>query len=272
MANDPFTALAEMLPDEFSKKMLAGAIAALQAQNPLRAHHFATSIRELIGYILHKLGPDAQVEAAIWFKKVEDRPTRRQRATFAIQGGMSDALVESLGIDTADMQKELSDAIGELNKHTHVREDTLLEDAAEIDAFATGAGSAVLGFFTTIEDLRSVLADSAIHSLGSAIFEKFIETTVDDLDILSTHTQIEGLQVDNVEVRAIGLDTITYTVEGTVYVQLVWGSGSDFDRGDGATYFDSFPFTCGVIGSVQKLSEFSEADDLNVDTSSWYED
>jgi len=272
MSSDPFSALAEILPDAFSKTMLAGAVAALQADNPLRAHHFATSIRELIGYLLHKLGPDEQVVTAPWYKKEEDRPTRRQRATFAIQGGMSDALVESLGIDISEMQKQLSDAIGELNKHTHVREDTLLQDAAQIEEFAIGAGTAVLSFLTTIEELHTAVAESAVHTLGSGIFEKFIETTVDDLDILSTHTQVEGIQVDNVEVGTIGLDTISYAVEGTVYVQLVWGSGSDFDRGDGATHSDSFPFTCGVVGSVETLTAFSGVSNLNVDTSSWYED
>ena len=154
---------------------------------------------------------------------------------------MTNALVESLGLDISDMQKQLSDAMGELNKNTHVREGTLLQDQAAINSFAANAGTAVGAFFDTIDELRTVLGDCAVHTIGSGVFEKFIETTVDDLDILSTHTQIEGVQVEDAKVVSIGLSTILYQIEGTVYVQLVWGSGSDFDRGDGATLSEIVP-------------------------------
>lgn len=184
---------------------------------------------------------------------------------------MSNDLVESLGIDIGEMQTTLTDAVTDLNKYTHVREDTLLQDADAISEFAFKAGSAVLEFFTTIQDLRTVVADHAVHTLGTGIFEQFIESTVDDLDILSTHTQIEGVQVNDIDIASIGLQAIRYTVEGTVYVLLVWGSGSDFDRGDGATFSDSFPFSCEVEGSIETLDRLSDVSNVNVDTSSWYE-
>lgn len=110
MALDPFIDLERRLPDQFSRTVLAGAIAALRSDNPLRAHHFATSIRELIGHILHTLAPDASVVKADWYRAEDNKPTRRQRATYAVQGGMSDSRVEALGFDIADMHKQLSDA------------------------------------------------------------------------------------------------------------------------------------------------------------------
>jgi molybdopterin converting factor small subunit len=271
MSSNPFSELVPRLPDEFSKTLLAGAIGALKADNPLRAHHFATSIRELISRLLHIMAPDDLVMLAPWYRAEADRPTRRQRATFAVQGGLTDAIVESLGVDISDMQKRLKDTVVALNKNTHVREDTLLKDQDTIEAFATNAVSAVLSFFDTIDELRTVLGDGAVQVVGPGVFEEFIETTVDDLDILSTHTQIEGVQVDDARVVSIGLHTIQYKIEGTVYVQLVWGSGSDFDRGDGATQSEAFPFTCSVEGSLEKLDQLSCVSELEVDTSSWFE-
>lgn len=271
MPNDPLSDLAPRLPDDFSRTLFAGAAAALKADNPLRAHHFATSIRELIGHLLHTLAPDDLVTQAPWYRAEEERPTRRQRAMFAVQGGLSDALVESVGLDTSEMQSALSNAFKELHKNTHVREGTLLQDQDAIDAFAENACTAVIIFLDMIDELRTLLGNSAVHTIGPGVFERFIESTVDDLDILSTHTQIEGVQIEAVEAASIGLNVIRYTVAGTVYVTLVFGSGSDFDRGDGATLSESFPFTCLVEGSVEKFDQLTEISDLDVDTSSWFE-
>lgn len=268
---DPFVALAKMLPDEFSQTLLAGAAASLCSDNPVRGHNFAATLRELIGHLLHKLAPDELVTKAPWYKTEADKPTRRQRATFAVQGGMSDKMVESLGLDITDMRNALIGAVDELSKYTHVRADTLLSDQQQIEEFATRAGLAVLEFFRTIEDFRTVLADTALGALGTDIFEKFIESSVDDLDILSTHTQVQSVDVETVDISSIGLAVIQYKVEGMVNVQLVWGSGSDHDRGEGATHSDSFPFSCTVEGSVEKLSEFTHVTLPEVDTSSWFE-
>jgi len=263
--------LRSAIPDNFSRTLLDGAVDVLNSENPIRAHLFATAIRELLGHILHTRAPDDAVKAAPWYIEEESRPTRRQRATFAIQGGMSNELVNQLGLDASDMQKVLADAVANLNKRTHVRQGTVLQDPTEIAAFASEAGSAVLEFLSTIDEMRSIVADSVILTVSNDVFSKFLEETVDDIDILSTHTQVEGVQVDHVEVSQIGVESIHYRAEGTVYVNLVYGSGSDHDKGDGATIADSFPFTCELSGSVTNLSEITDVSDLQVDTNSWFE-
>ena len=272
-ASKPLDQLRSILPDAFSLTLLDSAINVLGSKNPIRAHLFATAIRELLGHILYSKAPDNAVMAASWFVKEgeEERPTRRQRATFAIQGGMTAELVEQLGVDASDMQKNLGAAVTQLNKRTHVREDTVLHDPDEITAFADEVGSAVLDFLATIDEMRSIVADSVMHTVSADVFSKFLEETVDDIDILSTHTQVEGVQVDHVEVSSIGVDSIEYSAEGTVYVTLIYGSGSDHEKGDGATIADNFPFTCNLSGSITNLTEITDVSDLEVDTSSWFE-
>jgi hypothetical protein len=232
--------LRNAVPDNFSRTLLDGAVNVLASDNPIRAHLFATAIRELLGHILQTKAPDDAVKAAPWYIGEENRPTRRQRATFAIQGGMPNELVDQLGLDASDMQKDLTDAVEKLNKRTHVREGEVLQDPVEIEAFTSQAGSAVLEFLSTIDEMRSIVADAVIHTESNEVFSKFLEETVDDIDILSTHTQVEGVQVDHVEVSQIGVDTIQYRAQGTVYVQLVCGSGSDHEKGDGTIIADSF--------------------------------
>lgn len=265
MSDDSFSALGSTLPDDFSRTLLTSAIETLNSTNALRAHHFATTVRELVTHVLHTLGPDGEVTNASWYRAEAEKPTRRQRATYAVQGGMSDAVVDSLGVDRNDMQTALRDAFEALNKYTHVREGTLLTSQEDIDAFAAQAKDAVVGFFDTITNLRAVLADTAIQALGTDIFEKFIETSVDDLDILSGQTRVEGVEVDRVEIKSIGLHSIQYRIEGTVYVELNWGRGDD-----AASMSDNYPFTCDVEGDLENIKEFSTVSNIEVDNSSWF--
>ncbi len=265
MSDEAFSGLAKTLPDDFSRTLLSSAIDTLASANALRAHHFAATVREMVTHVLHTLGPDDLVMNAGWYKAEAERPTRRQRATYAVQAGMPDAVVAALGIDPADMQTELRDAFEALNKYTHVREGTLLTSQEEIDAFASQAKDAVVALFSTIADLREALAQMAIRELGTDIFEKFIETSVDDLDVLSGQTRVEGVEVDQVEIVSIGLHAIQYSVAGTVYVELNWGRGDD-----GASMSDNYPFTCEVDGGVENIKDFATVSNIQVDNSSWF--
>lgn len=264
-----FDQLWAILPDDFSRTLLDGALEVLQSANPLRAHLYATAMRELLGHTLHTKAPDASVQACSWYIAEGARPTRRQRATFAIQGGMPNAVVDSLGLDASDMQKELTSAVAELNKRTHLRPGTLLNDPQQIAEFAVDTAAAIFEFLTMIADMRTSVAQSLLHTVSNDVFSKFLEETVSEIDILSTHSQVESVDVEQIEVAQIGVDSIAYDAEGTVYVTLVFGSGSDQEKGDGATIAESFPFSCTLQGSVKRLQEISEVSDLDVDTSSW---
>jgi hypothetical protein len=87
MPNDALlTRLRERLPDQFSQDALNDALHVLgQADNKMRAHQFAGTLREFIAHILAVLAPTGEVTRCAWFKqdKNVEGPTRRQRALYA---------------------------------------------------------------------------------------------------------------------------------------------------------------------------------------------
>jgi hypothetical protein len=265
------TALEELLPDDFSKTLLAGGLAVLGSDNPIRAHLFAAALREAVGHLLHSLAPDEDLIQAIWFKKEADRPTRRQRMTYSIQGGIADEMVERLGIDATNMHRDAGRVIAELNKRTHVRPNTLLTDSEEIDAFARDVVDAVIDFLHAIRDMRGAVAEAVVHNASMPVFASFVQESNDMIDLLSTHSFVEQVDVTEVRVLGIGLCEIEYEAEGIVYVELNYGSGSDRARGEGATMRDEYPFKCRMTGAVSDLSDIHDVSEMEVDTSSFYE-
>jgi Predicted pPIWI-associating nuclease len=117
--------LRHRLPDQFSHDALNGALHVLgQADNKMRAHQFASTLRELIGHVLGVLAPTAEVMHCSWFKqdKGVPGPTRRQRALYTCRGGLTDAFLKDiLKLKPGDLHRQFSDAFQELNKRTHVK-------------------------------------------------------------------------------------------------------------------------------------------------------
>lgn len=263
--------LEDNLPDAFSRTLLKGGLEALNSENPIRAHLFATALRELIGHLLHLFAPDQEVSNCGWFRPEAEKPTRRQRATYAIQGGLPDATVSTLGIDPRWLHSEMRDAFAELNKRTHVRVDTVLSDAKEIEDFQRQVLTAVNEFLSTIHELRAELVSSIQSHANSVVFEKLIEETVAEIDLLSTHSLIEHVEVEELEVEEIRAREILYRASGSVIVELNYGSGSDRANDMGATMSEEYPFTCAIEGSVDDLENLLHANDVKVDTSSFYE-
>jgi len=260
-----------VLPDAFSMTVWAGSAAVLQSDNPIGAHLFAAGVRELVGHILHAQAPDDQIVEASWYKALEKRPTRRQRAIFAVQGGLSDETIEALGGETNGMHAVLATAIDDLNKRTHVRPNTLLHDPTQIGAFAEAVVHALLDFLQTISKLRAALGDAVVGHAKWPVFEKALEATIVDIDELATHHTIEGVSIENLQVVRIDAADITYRAEGTIHVELLYGSGSDRERGDGASLSETFPFTCELTGDVHDIESITDVSDIDVDTSAWFE-
>ena len=96
--------LRSKLIDDFSAQVLTGALAVVAVpNNPIRLNQFAAAMRELFGHTLHALAPDANVTKCEWFKRVPttNGPTRRQRAKYATQGGLSDDYIDEIGMHVA---------------------------------------------------------------------------------------------------------------------------------------------------------------------------
>lgn len=268
--------LHEHLPDTFTRSLLDGSIQVLgQTTNPVRAHQFAASLRELFSHCLDTLAPGEAVKACSWFEPDEGakgEPTRKQRALYATRGGLSDEFIEEeLKVDPTTLHKGLGKAFTELNKRAHVRPDTHLDNPAEIELFANSALESLAEVFRTIERFRKQLIGAIEEHLGDEAVNSLLCDTIQSVDELATHHTIEGVSVGSARVVDITFNTVRYRVKGSIDVELQWGSNSDLRRGDGATLDQSFPFSCEILASVGAPFEFdSDETAVLVDTSEWY--
>lgn len=277
--------LAPQLPDEFARLVLEGSIrVAWDNGNPIRVNLFAAGLRELVTYVLHEAAPDEQVRRCIWFKEdanlkakretegkdLEPRVTRRQRMTYATQGGLSDKLLVGLGVDISAAHRELAGVFDRLNKLTHVRPGTRITADADVVDFMDEALKAVLAFYETLASCRSEVGDAVAEGANDSALASLTETVVQELDELSTHTFVEEVEVEEVSVTAITADSVSFEASGTVHVTLNYGSGSDFRRGDGASMPDSYPFSLSLEAPTRDIHRL-KAGRPRVDNSSFYE-
>jgi hypothetical protein len=83
--------------DQFSAWVIDGALRAFGSDdNPLRLNFFSTAMRILFEHIMDKRSPENEVVKTTWFKpeRKDGKPTRGQRVTFAIQGGLGGSFVK----------------------------------------------------------------------------------------------------------------------------------------------------------------------------------
>lgn len=242
--------------------------------NPLRLSNYAYAARELSRHLLHRLAPDEEVRACIWYKCDPARPgqvTRAQRAQYAIQGGLSEDYVRDvLDIDIDDVKRRLTKAIDDLSKFTHIEESVFALPEHIVDAHVASAEAALDNLCGTIHTCHKELIDALSERIDDAIVDSTLRETILEIDELSTHHSIEEVYTDDVKIIRISADRIQLLAEGGIGVELQWGSGSDRARGDGAEISESFPFTCNLSCPVDDPHNVdADEDSLVVDTSSW---
>ncbi|MDH6265399.1 hypothetical protein M2360_000780 [Rhizobium sp. SG_E_25_P2] len=278
--------LAAGLPDEFSRTVLAGSLGvAWDSANPIRANLFAAGIREAVTYVLHFLAPDEAIKACGWYKtyrekqkkigertKIEfkDQPTRVHRMVYATQGGIPDKALEELGVDIGDAHKKLRFVVDELSKYTHVRPGTLIQGDDKVVVFMEDTLGAMIRFLTVVSDVRAAIVDAVSEHANCLAGDALTESVVQELDELSTHTMVEEVIADDIQIVEIGPDQVQLEVRGKVYVELNYGSGADFRRGDGASMRDKYPFSVKMIAAVTDLKPVI-AGPVRVDNSSFFE-
>ncbi|SRR5579871_33496 len=272
---DQIESLRQRLPDQFSQDLLAGATLPLDQQNnPLRAHQFAGSFRELISYVLEEIAPKDRVSNCHWYEQEEglEGPTRKQRALYACRGGLTTEFMKGkLGIDPADFNSSFSEVFKELNKSTHVRPNSLMSDQTEIDEFAENAIAALQEVFDTIDDVRARVVDAVSALLHREAMSQFINETIEELGEISSHYSTEVVWLDEIEVMSLNAETIRYRVKGSVDVTLQYGSASDRAGDMGAEIDESFPYECIAVAPVLTPLAFDHAEtQMSVDTRSWH--
>lgn len=106
-----------------------------------------------------------------------------------------------------------------------------------------------------------------IDDIGQILEQALVDDLPSDLDMLSTHTNVE--EVSDVEFTnlSIAKDRISVLGHCNVSVKLQYGSDSDVDKGEGAISEDSFPadFELELDGDLEVLNC-----DFNIDTTSFY--
>jgi Predicted pPIWI-associating nuclease len=259
------------LPDDFSRYLLRGALAALTQENiATRVQHFSVSMRELSQYMLERLAPDNEaIKRCAWYKQNPDvdGPTRRQRALYASRGGLTDSFLKSeLNLDPKEFHADIGPAFKELNKRTHLRPDTVIIDPAEIESFANETIDALLEIFDVTQDVRSEIISRIETHLHDEAIGAFINETIDSLDLIAGRYETGGVLTDEMHVLGIDAEAIRYEITGSVDVTLHYGS-----RSDAAAIDENFPFTCTAEASVAApLKLLQDETQMKVDTSAWH--
>lgn len=272
MTRDLSTLRARLL-DDFSRDLLDGALrVAADVENPIRLNQFAPALRELFSYTLQTLSPDDRVTRCAWY--VQDRdakgPTRKQRAKYATQGGLSDDFIAESGIDVAHLHDDAVAAINELSKYTHVRPETVVRDREEADRFIDAGLKGLQGLFESFDICRAQVIDAIFKHVTDEVVDALISETILSIDEIASHHSIEEISVEETTVTALTEEKIHFEVMGSVSVELQWGSNGDLRRGDGALLDESFPFKVTMWSPVDDVTQFNDTV-YAVDTSSWFE-
>jgi hypothetical protein len=112
-----------------------------------------------------------------------------------------------------------------------------------------------------VENIEQLLLTDIIHNLPN------------ELDQLSTHTSPDEVYEVDIDEIKIDEDSIFIKGDGTISVNLDYGSDSDDLIADGYAASDSFPFSfTAKLTYDERTKKFEIEDaDINVDTSSFYE-
>ncbi len=267
--------LKEVSEDTFMKAVLEGAFQVGESNNSIRGNLCAAALREAVGHVLHTLAPDDKLSNCIWYKKEPNTngPTRQQRATYILQGGLSIEFVrETLELDHKTVCSPLIEAMGKLNRATHVRKETILDDDKEIRAMVDHTFNGLLELFKAARKCQQEVHQQLANEIHDAVLDAFLSETLQELDELSTHTTFDEHVLDDVDVTCIDDKFIHFAAKGTVYIQLQYGSNSDVRNDMGALMSDSYPYVARMRSKVQKPNEIIRDDvEISVDTSRFYE-
>jgi hypothetical protein len=220
-------------------------------------------------HVLEAMAPTADVMRCPWFKQDKERggPTRRQRALFTCRGGLTDGfLKDRLKIKPEDLHRGFSDAFQELNKQTHIRPDTVLDDADEIEEFSNNVIGALDGVFDAIDEVKGTIATAINKEFHGEAMSMFVRETIAELDEIAGHYNTGAVWIDEAKVVSLDADSIQYHIEGSVDVTLMHGP-----KAHGVEFEENFPYHCTTSAPAYGPTNFDTSKtEMKVDTSSWH--
>ena len=275
--NSYYEKLVLLVSTDFQRELLNACLNnLLDTDNKLRFNNFACGIRELSRHVLSSLAPDGEVQNCEWYKnetKKKGAASRGEKIKYAIQGGLSDAYVKREFFDIEDYKKPVLDSIDLLSKYTHVNEATFNLRDKEVNELSLTVVSAFSNFVTAIKVFKEELIKKLEMHIDNAFIEHSITESIDDIDILSTHHNIEEIHPSSVDITELNSKTITLEVIGSIEVRQQWGSDGDLSRGDGLEMYNSFPFESVLTIEITKKFPKSKLniETFTVNTDDWYE-
>jgi len=258
----------------FEKCLFKASVSYLSnSDDPLRFNSFAYSMRELYRHVLSRLSPEDQVINCDWFNikdSNDGKSTRKQKLMYAIQGGLANAyIIDELGIKVDDFWLKIRDSQELLSKYTHVNEDTFDILSEDCDKFSVQILESLWTIFKSISDTRHEIIHQLHHQISHEMIDIFVSNTMSEIDILSTHSCIDFVDIKEYEITDIDSKKIYFTVSGIVHVTLNYGSSRD----EITELQDEFPFDVNFFSPVNnpKLIHINPEEVL-IDTSSWFGD
>lgn len=241
-----FETLQKYLTTNFEKELFNESINNLNSNSRIRFSNFSYVMRELLDIVLCRLANDDVVTKAYWYKQENEsrKVTRKQRLKYLIQGIYNDFYFTTLlNLNIEERINNLNKFMSStLSKHTHITEKVFNYSNEQIEKFLLDSESTINNFIIIIDDLKKEISDKLLDFLYDSVEQAFLNETYSDLDILSTHTEVECWDVENISSININNNVISGIISGTVYVNLLYGSDRERRIGDGAEMEDAYPF------------------------------
>lgn len=268
----------KILTSSFEIDLFEASLASLNDKaNKLRYNNFAYSIRELSRHFLYSLSPELNIKKCEWYKteSSDDKPTRAQRVKYAIQGGISDKILEEWGFDIQELKttiKTVIDTINSLSKYTHINPDVFDLKDGDIENYSNLVLETFKKFVEIIDEYREQLKTFLDDHIEEQMISSVITNSFENVDCLAPHYSLNYSEIDNYHISEITDHEIVVNVSGYLHVTLEYGSRRERSEGDGLDLEESFPFETKIRHeiSIEFPTDNYEVDDFGVDTSKWY--
>ncbi|MFT3981185.1 MAG: hypothetical protein QM687_11990 [Ferruginibacter sp.] len=269
-----------ILTSQFETDLFEASLASLNEKaNKLRYNNFAYSIRELSRHFLHRLAPELNIKNCSWFKNetTDGKPTRLQRIKYAIQGGITDELLEQWGFEIEELTetiKEIKTTIDSLSKYTHINPEVFDLNEDDVIKYSEEVLSSFKTFVLTIENYREQLKTFLDGHIEEHMVSSVVSNFFENVDRLAPHHSLDYSEISDYHVSEINDQEIVVDVFGNLHVTLEYGSRQERREGDGLDLKESFPFETKIRYEINEdfPSEKYQVDDYDVDTSEWYGD
>jgi hypothetical protein len=277
---DNFNTIKKILTSQFETDLFEASLESLQDKNnKLRYNNFAYSIRELSRHFLHTLSPESNIKRCGWYKTetTDDKPTRAQRIKYAIQGGISDEILENWGFDIEELKETITSikkTIDSLSKYTHINADVFNLNDEDIEKNSFEVLTAFRKFVETIDNYKEQLKKFLDGHIEEHMITSVVSNFFENVDRLAPHHSLNYSDVSNYKISEINDQEIIVDVSGYLHVTLEYGSRKERREGDGLDLEESFPFETKIKYEIDENfpSDKYEIDEYDVDTSEWYGD